>query len=80
MFLLCWFEYILTEGLAYSLASCQRSIFLASVEAGQKPSVALTDDMLRVIFDLSRDSVVDVKISVARFVGSVCGASFLTTN
>ncbi|KXN85478.1 Serine/threonine-protein phosphatase 2A 65 kDa regulatory subunit A beta isoform [Leucoagaricus sp. SymC.cos] len=55
-----------------TFAACQRSIFLASVDGGQKPSVALTDDMLRVIFELSQDSVTDVKISVARFVGSVC--------
>lgn len=55
-----------------TFASCQRSIFLASIDAGQKPSVALSDDMLRTIHDLSQDSVVDVKISVARFIGSVC--------
>ncbi|KAJ3560918.1 hypothetical protein NP233_g10522 [Leucocoprinus birnbaumii] len=55
-----------------TFASCQRSTFLASIDAGQKPSVALTDEMLRMIFDLSQDSVADVRISVARFVGSVC--------
>jgi len=47
---------------------------LASIDAGQKPSVALTDNMLRMMFELSQDSVIDVKISVARFVNSVCGA------
>lgn len=36
--------------------------------------MALTDDMLRMIFKLSQDLVVDVKISVARFVNTVCGA------
>jgi len=47
---------------------------LASIDAGQKPSVALTDNMLRMMFELSQDSVTDVKISVARFVNSICSA------
>jgi len=61
-------------GLIRRFASCQRSIFLASVDAGQKPSMALTDNMLRTMLELSQDSVIDVKISVARFVNSVYGA------
>ncbi|KAF9453236.1 ARM repeat-containing protein [Macrolepiota fuliginosa MF-IS2] len=55
-----------------TFASCQRSIFLASVDSGRKSSEALTDDMLHVMYDLSRDTVTDVRICVARFAGSVC--------
>jgi len=36
--------------------------------------MALTDNMLRTMLELSQDSVIDVKISVARFVNSVYGA------
>lgn len=46
---------------------------MASVGSGQKPSTALTDTMLRAMCDLSKDSVTDVRICVARFVGSACG-------
>jgi len=55
-----------------TFAACQRSTFLASVASGQKPSAALTNTMLREIYNLSKDTVTDVRISVARFVGSVC--------